>query len=144
MTYKTPPAEYSPELDSTDSSPDSVAKTVDTPVVKKKRGKGRPVVGKGNGKKLGPMSSYHREKIAKSQILKRLIEHAEGKLSSAGIGGNQEMSATQVTAALSLLDRVLPKLTQAQIEQNVTVEDKIEAIKIISVAPDKKKTGGDK
>ena len=45
------------------------------------------------------------------------------------------MSPSQVTAALSLLDRYLPKVTQVQVDADVVVEDKLEAIKIISVAP---------
>jgi hypothetical protein len=94
------------------------------------------VVGKGNGKKMGPMSSYHREKISKSKILSRLINHAEGTLSPAGVAGNQEMSATQVTAALSLLDRVLPKLSSTEIKADVRTEKVVNQIKIISVDPD--------
>lgn len=107
-----------------------------TPKSPAKKGKGRPVVGKGNGKKMGPMSSYHREKISKSKILSRLISHAEGTLSPAGVAGNQEMSATQVTAALSLLDRVLPKLSSTEIKADVRTEKVVNQIKIISVDPD--------
>ena len=47
------------------------------------------------------MSAEHRAKIANSQILKRLIEHVEGKT---------EMSATQVTAGLGLLKKVMPDI----------------------------------
>lgn len=52
------------------------------------------------------MPEEHRTKIANSKILNRLIDHAEGKV---------EMSPTQVTAALGLLKKCLPDLS------NVTV-----------------------
>lgn len=51
------------------------------------------------------MSSEHRVKIQNSNILNALIEHIEGK---------REMSATQVTAGLGLLRKVLPDLSQAE------------------------------
>lgn len=60
--------------------------------------------------KTGPkyqMGHHHRDKIANSNILRALIEHAEGK---------REMSSTQVTAGLGLLDRVMPKLATTSIE----------------------------
>jgi hypothetical protein len=47
------------------------------------------------------MSSDHRVKIQNSNILNALIEHVEGK---------REMSATQVSAGLGLLKKVLPDL----------------------------------
>lgn len=53
------------------------------------------------------MGAEHRTKIANSQILNRLIGHALGEV---------EMTTTQVTAAISLLDRVMPKLAQTTIE----------------------------
>lgn len=55
-------------------------------------------------KKTGPayqMSNHHRDKIKNSNILNALIEHAEG---------TREMSSSQVTAGLGLLDRIMPKL----------------------------------
>lgn len=58
-------------------------------------------------KKPGPqkgtvkLTDAHRDKIRKSKILDRLIEHAEG--------GN-EMTQTQVTAGLGLLKKALPDL----------------------------------
>ena len=55
-------------------------------------------------KKTGPayqMSNTHRDKIKNSNILNALIEHAEG---------TREMSSSQVTAGLGLLDRIMPKL----------------------------------
>ncbi len=54
--------------------------------------------------KKGPayqMGSHHRDKIKNSNILSCLIEHAEG---------SRDMTGTQVTAALGLLDRIMPKL----------------------------------
>jgi hypothetical protein len=50
------------------------------------------------------MSEAHRVKIQNSNILNALIEHIEGK---------REMSATQVSAGLGLLRKVLPDLSQA-------------------------------
>jgi hypothetical protein len=47
------------------------------------------------------MSHEHRVKIQNSNILTSLIEHVEGK---------REMSATQVSAGLGLLKKVLPDL----------------------------------
>lgn len=47
------------------------------------------------------MSNSHRDKIKNSNILNALIEHSEGR---------REMSATQVTAGLGLLKKVLPDL----------------------------------
>lgn len=51
------------------------------------------------------MGDEHRTKIANSQILKRLIDHAEGRV---------EMTQTQVTAALALMRKVLPDLTAVE------------------------------
>jgi hypothetical protein len=47
------------------------------------------------------MSQEHRDKIAKSNIVTALISHAEGR---------NDMTATQVTAALGLLKKVMPDL----------------------------------
>ena len=55
------------------------------------------------------MSDEHRVKIANSNILNALIEHAQGE---------REMSATQVAAATTLLRKVLPDLSA--VEQDVT------------------------
>jgi hypothetical protein len=52
------------------------------------------------------MTHEHRTKIAKSQILKCLIEHATG---------TREMSATQVTAGVALLKKVLPDLSNIEL-----------------------------
>jgi hypothetical protein len=54
------------------------------------------------GRKPGfVMSSEHRVKIQNSNILNALIEHVEGK---------RDMSATQVSAGLGLLKKVMPDL----------------------------------
>lgn len=54
------------------------------------------------GRKPGfRMSNEHRVKIQNSNILNALIEHIEGQ---------REMSATQVSAGLGLLRKVLPDL----------------------------------
>ena len=52
------------------------------------------------------MSDEHRTKIANSQILKCLIEHAVGE---------REMSATQVSAGLGLLKKIMPDLAATTI-----------------------------
>lgn len=54
------------------------------------------------------MSNEHRVKIQNSNILNALIEHVEGI---------REMSATQVSAGLGLLKKVLPDL-QATADAN--------------------------
>lgn len=56
------------------------------------------------------MSNEHRVKIQNSNILNALIEHAEGQ---------RDMSATQVTAGLGLLRKVLPDLSQSDITHTV-------------------------
>ena len=53
------------------------------------------------------MGAEHRSKIANSTILSRLIGHAEGTV---------DMSQTQITAALGLLDRVMPKLSHTTLQ----------------------------
>lgn len=50
------------------------------------------------------MSEEHRVKIQNSNILNALIEHVDGK---------REMSATQVSAGIALLRKVLPDLSAA-------------------------------
>lgn len=56
------------------------------------------------GRKPGfVMTDEHRVKIQNSNILNALVEHVEGK---------REMSATQVSAGLGLLRKVLPDLSQ--------------------------------
>lgn len=50
------------------------------------------------------MSDEHRVKIQNSNILNALIEHVQG---------DREMSATQVSAGLGLLKKVMPDLSAA-------------------------------
>jgi len=57
------------------------------------------------------MSDEHRVKIQNSNILYALIEHVEGK---------REMSATQVSAGIALLRKVMPDL--AAVEHSGEVE----------------------
>jgi len=62
----------------------------------------------GKGRTAGfQMGAEHRTKIGNSKILKHLIEHATGE---------RDMSSTQVTAGLGLLDRVMPKLATHKLE----------------------------
>lgn len=51
------------------------------------------------------MSDEHRVKIQNSNILNALIEHVEGK---------RDMSATQVSAGVALLRKVLPDMTAVE------------------------------
>src|SRR5665213_1942930 len=59
------------------------------------------------------MSVEHRGKIQNSNVLNALIEHAEGK---------REMSASQVSAGLGLLKKVMPDLSATTISG--TLDDK--------------------
>lgn len=64
------------------------------------------------GRKPGfVMSDEHRVKIQNSNILNALVEHVEGR---------REMSATQVSAGLGLLRKVMPDLssTEAAVEHS--------------------------
>lgn len=58
------------------------------------------------------MPESHRVKIQNSNILNALIEHAEGR---------REMSASQVTAGLGLLKKVLPDLQSVELSGAVTM-----------------------
>jgi hypothetical protein len=53
------------------------------------------------------MSDDHRVKIQNSNILNALIEHVEGK---------RDMSATQVSAGVALLKKVLPDLSSVEVK----------------------------
>jgi len=55
------------------------------------------------------MSDAHRVKIQNSNILKALIEH---------VGGKREMSATQVSAGLGLLRKIMPDLAATTISSD--------------------------
>lgn len=74
------------------------------------------------GRKPGfKMTDEHRAKIANSQILKRLIEAAEGKV---------EMTSVQATVALGLLRKVMPDLAslQHQGDEESPVQARIEIV----------------
>jgi hypothetical protein len=58
------------------------------------------------------MSNDHRVKIQNSNILNALIEHATGK---------REMAATQVTAGLGLLKKVMPDLSAVEMKADVSL-----------------------
>jgi len=59
------------------------------------------------------MSDEHRVKIQNSNILNALIEHVQGE---------REMSATQVSAGLGLLRKVMPDLASSTVDQTTTHE----------------------
>ncbi len=69
------------------------------------------------------LTNEHRDKIRKSKILQRLIDHAEGK---EGVDMNQ----TQVTAALGLLKKALPDLQSIDMTSDVnhSVDDSFAAM----------------
>lgn len=68
------------------------------------------------------MSDAHRDKIANSNILNALVEHAEGR---------REMSSTQVQAALGLLRKVMPDLAATELSGSLAVshEDALDALR---------------
>jgi hypothetical protein len=70
------------------------------------------------------MPDDHRHKIQNSNILNILIEHAEGR---------RELSASQVTAGIALLRKVLPDLSSAEIKSETTV-------RYVARLPEKAKT----
>lgn len=59
------------------------------------------------------MTDEHRVKIQNSNILNALVEHVEGK---------REMSATQVSAGLGLLRKVMPDLAATTVSGDITHE----------------------
>src|SRR4051812_33876753 len=72
----------------------------------------RPISGAGSGAKMARgrkpgfvMSDEHRVKIQNSNILNALIEHCTGQ---------REMSATQVSAGLGLLKKVMPDMASVE------------------------------
>lgn len=84
------------------------------------------------GRKPGfRMSEEHRTKIANSQILKCLVEHIEGK---------RKMSASQVTAGLGLLKKVMPDLSAVEMDHGVQ-EDSPLASLLKTVAENGKRVG---
>ncbi len=79
------------------------------------------------GRKQGfRMSDEHRVKIQNSNILNALIEHVEGK---------RDMSATQVTAAVNLMKKVLPDLSAMQVDATLRGDEDAPIVtKIVLVA----------
>ena len=74
------------------------------------------------GRKPGfVMTDEHRVKIQNSNILSALISHVDGK---------REMSATQVSAGLGLLRKVLPDLSAVEAKHDVsdTLADLLKAV----------------
>lgn len=74
------------------------------------------------GRKPGfVMTDEHRVKIQNSNILNALVEHVDGK---------REMSATQVSAGLGLLRKVLPDLSAIEAKHDVsdTLADLLKAV----------------
>lgn len=69
------------------------------------------------------MSQEHRDKIRNSNILTALVEHATGA---------REMSATQVSAGLGLLKKIMPDLAAMQLsgdeDHPIEVVTKIELV----------------
>lgn len=62
----------------------------------------------GRGRTAGfRMSDEHRVKIQNSNILNALIEHVDGK---------RDMSATQVSAGIALLKKVLPDISSVEVK----------------------------
>lgn len=77
------------------------------------------------------MTDEHRVKIQNSNILNALIEHVQGE---------REMSATQVTAGVALLRKVMPDLAATTIsgdeENPLHVIQKIERLIVDPANPD--------
>jgi hypothetical protein len=65
------------------------------------------------------MSEEHRVKIKNSNILNALVEHVEG---------TREMSATQVSAGLGLLKKVMPDLAATELSGGVNITTHEEAL----------------
>ena len=68
------------------------------------------------------MSNEHRGKIQNSNILKCLMEHAVGE---------RELTASQVSAGLGLLKKVMPDLSSVELSGEVTLshEQALEQLK---------------
>lgn len=77
------------------------------------------------GRKPGfKMGEEHRTKIRNSQILKYLIEHAEGK---------REMSQSQASVGLGLIKKVLPDLSSVELEGGEKPIEFYKTIEIVGV-----------
>lgn len=84
------------------------------------------------GRKPGfRMSDEHRVKIQNSNILNALVQHIDGK---------REMSATQVSAGIALLKKVLPDLSSVTVagdaENPIVTITKIELVAADGNRPD--------
>lgn len=78
------------------------------------------------GRKPGfAMSDEHRVKIQNSNILNALVEHVEGK---------REMSATQVSAGIALLRKVLPDMTAIEHSGEIVTSKVIRAPALATTA----------
>lgn len=88
----------------------------------------------GPGRKPGfKMDDKHREKIGASQVLNRLIKHAEGDAPN--------MKTSEVTAALGLLKKILPDLAAVELSGGMTHH--VIAVEPMSAADWQKKHAGD-
>ncbi len=74
------------------------------------------------------MTNEHRLKIKNSNILNALIEHVEGK---------REMSATQVTAGVALLKKVLPDLQPEAFEDDAGTSEQRHRLEVVFHRADK-------
>lgn len=78
------------------------------------------------GRKPGfKMPEEHRAKIRITNILNALQEHVEG---------SRDMEATQITAAVALLRKVMPDLSA--VDANVTAKHAVQVISDKPVSPD--------
>lgn len=76
------------------------------------------------------MTDEHRAKIANSQILKGLIEFAEGKTAA------DEYPPHRVTAALGLLKKVMPDMTHTEVAGDKENPIAVTQISLVAVQPD--------
>lgn len=84
-------------------------------------------MGKARGRVAGfVMSDEHRVKIQNSNVLNALIEHAIGK---------RDMSATQVSAGIALLRKVLPDLSSVDHTGSVTLKHEDALEQLASIKP---------
>jgi len=71
----------------------------------------------GNRSRKRQMSiADHRKRIKTSMLVNRLADHVDGKV---------QLSSTQVTAALGLLRKALPDMTEHEIKQLTEVSGEI-------------------
>lgn len=86
---------------------------------------------KSRGRPAGfKMTDEHRAKIANSQVLKGLIEFAEGKKTS------EEYPPHRVTAALGLLKKVMPDMTHTELSGDQENPVAVTQISLVAVQPD--------